>query len=341
MSNIILDYENDEQYISWVRDLNVTHRSKYKTRNIHGWEAKVNEAHAIAPYFTHQLLERIHRKLACNVVFVGEAGSGKTYTAMQLARHLYHNFHIDQVVYGYTSYYEFLMDKRYGIGAPSVLDEPQDAIDHREWYKEVQQSIIKTISSQRFMVKPLFIPIINVNLIDKTIRDYLIQYQVECIRPSFARVFRLSPSQKENKTYFNFVCNLRYGLMDNDLCNKPSCLFCKQLETCPIFRAQYERKKARTVYQRVEQAKEEALIKESKDLTLEQILNECYKYKETYTIDHKIHAPTLRIALREHNIIIGHSKAYDLKALLEYRYPDDFTEKKHANNDDSTNETEE
>jgi len=220
------------------------------------------------------------------------------------------------------------MDKRLRIGAPILFDEPQDAIDHRDWYKEPQKAIVKTITSQRFMVKPLFIPIINANLLDKTIRDYLVQFQVECTDRGKARVFRLSPSMKEDKTYYYHVCDLQYGLMDNDECDRDSCLDCKKRATCTLFRAQYERKKEKAQLIKYAQSKHDALVKESGVMTLEQLLEAAYPLRDYYTMsDRRINVKRLRMILREkpRNIIIGHNKAYDLRALLEYRYPRDFT----------------
>jgi len=319
---------SDLKQLEWALDIDISEQQELKVLNFHGWEALQNEVQAIGPYFSNKLMERINHRKACNIIVVGEAGIWKTYCAMQLARQLYNKFCIDQVVYGYSTYYEVLMDKRFGIGAPIVLDEPQDAIDHRDWYKEAQQAIVKTITSQRFMVKPLIIPIINSSLIDKTIRNYLIQYQVECVDRGFARVMSLSPSQKEDKTYFSFLCNLRYGLMDKDKCAKPSCLFCDEFDTCQIFRAQYERKKQKTQFKKYEQNKQEAIMRESKELTLDQLFEICYPLRDSFTVDQHIDVRKLRLILREKTIHVGHNKAYDIKTLLEYRYPDDFKEDK-------------
>lgn len=326
MSQTLETPQSDLNLLKWALDLNVKERKKTHRMNFHGWEIYINKGKATGPYFLNQLMRRIHEKRAINIVFTGEAGSGKTYLAIQIARLLYPRLVIEDVVYGFADYYKVLTKKRI-IGSPIVLDEPQDAIDHREWYKEVNKSIVKTITSQRFMVRPLFIPIINTSLIDKTIRNYLVQYQVECVDRGFARVFSLSPSQKEDKTYFNFICNLRYGLMDKDLCNKPSCLFCKSLSTCNIFRAEYERKKAEAVYERVEQSREEAIIKESQELTDMQVVEKVYPFREQFTKDGKINVSKLKIVakMKPVNVHLAHNRAYDIRALLEYRYPDDFS----------------
>lgn len=318
---------NDRQLLSWgLKNYATDKNNGLHITNTHGWEFYEDADQAIAPYFTKGLLQRVYKKLACNVVVVGEAGIWKSYCAMQICRNLYPRFCVDQVVYRYSQYYDVLMDKRFKIGAPIFMDEPQDAIDHRDWYKEPQQALVKSITSQRFLVKPLFIAIINPSLIDKTIRDYLVQYQVECIDRGRARVFRLSPSMKEDKTYYNHICDIQYGLMDNDLCDRDSCLDCKKLETCTIFRAQYERKKRSVQLVKYKQKRMEARIKESRELTYDQIVEVAYTLRDYFATDGKIDAKKLRLILREkpHNIFIGYNKAYDIKTLLEYRYPRDF-----------------
>ncbi len=76
-----------------------------------------------------------------------------------------------------------------------------------------------------------------------------------------------------------------------------------------------------------EQAKENALAKESKEMTLDQLLAIAYSQKEKFTDDDKhIDVPKMKIVLREQGIKIGHSKSYDLKTLMEYRFPNDFSE---------------
>jgi hypothetical protein len=76
-----------------------------------------------------------------------------------------------------------------------------------------------------------------------------------------------------------------------------------------------------------EQTKENALLKESKELTLDQIIEQVYPLKQYYTdSEGRIDVKKLRLILREppHNIFIGHNKAYDVKTLLEYRYREEF-----------------
>lgn len=321
-----LQTEMDKTHLSWGFDFKVTKGQDFNKINTHGWEFYQDEDRAIGPYFTNQILMRVRQKKACNIIIVGEAGIWKSYCAIQIARILQRKFSVLQIVYHYSQYYTVLMAKKYRRGSPIVFDEPQDAIDHRDWYKQAQQALVKTITSQRFMVKPLFVPIISPNLIDKTIRDYLVQYQIECTDRGKARVFRLSPSLKEDKTYYNHICNLEYGLMDNDLCDKDSCLGCKKFKDCQIFRALYEKNKEATQTPKYEQQRQDALKKESRELTVEQLAEKIFPLHDKFTQDGQINVKKMRVIVRQPplNIYIGHNKAYDIRTLLEYRYPQEF-----------------
>jgi len=130
----------------------------------------------IYPRFSTTVRRRVNAKRATNVSVCGEGGIGKTYTANDICRGLNPKFGIDQVVFRYR---EFLVAIIYTkMGVPIVFDEPSYAMGKREWFKELNQALVKTIESFRFKVHPLFIPVINNSLIDKTIRSYLLQFSI-------------------------------------------------------------------------------------------------------------------------------------------------------------------
>jgi hypothetical protein len=195
---------------------------------------------------------------------------------------------------------------------------------------------VKTIESFRYLVHPLFIPIINKALLDKSIRTYLLQYQVVVLDRGHAFVYHLEPSQFQEKVYQKRFCELEYPLFDNDLCNRDSCLDCRWLShsrfECQIFRAKYERKKAETQEERYERNLDEAQKKESSDLTLEEIERLLSPHIETIMkensktgkkeVDMSKLLPVLK---RKLNVNIGHSKRYDLKALIEFDYYENKT----------------
>jgi len=283
---------------------------------------------AVYPRFSITLRQRIKQKRATNVVTSGEGGIGKTYNNIDICRGLNNRFTIDQVVFRYS---EFLQAVLYTpMGVPIVFDEPSYAMSKREWYKELNQALVKTIESFRFKVHPLFIPIISKSLLDKTIRNYLLQFQIVVQDRGKAEVYRLSPSPFMDKTYHPWFCSLRYPLFDRHLCNKDSCLSCRWLnkpdEPCQIFRATYERKKAQTQDERYEQQMEAAQAKDSQQLTNTQIatllipnIHECLDEKG------KLSARKVRGYLEvDCRIRVGNNRSYDivevlLRLLPEYR----------------------
>lgn len=279
------------------------------------------------PIFSLELNRRVVNKEACVIVVVGEAGSSKSYTAIQLARNIDKRFVIDQIVFTYSEYCkELARDK---LGVPIVFDEPSYAMGKREWYKEINQALVKTIESQRFLVRPLIIPIININLLDKTLRDYLVIFQVHITTRGKALVYRMRASQGEDKIYRYMMCRLDYPILDFNKCpieraadpehkNKSSCLDCKAIESCDLLRAQYERKKKTIQLARYEQDEEQAKAKEAKEFTLEQLCSMIKPYENIYAPNKEIDARKLRYAF--HNklgIKIGHNKSYEIKTKLE------------------------
>lgn len=188
-----------------------------------------------------------------------------------------------------------------------------------------------TIESKRFKRHPLFVPIINKSLLDKTIRSHLIQFQVLVKDRGRASVYRIRASQFEEKVYHKWFCDLEYGLFDRDLCNHDSCLDCSKLTqrnpdgsyVCNIFRATYERKKAAIQDARYIQARDLSDKVEARQMTMGQIERLSMTIKEMFIKKGKIDVNKMRIALvDEYGIRLSNSKGYELRAMLLAHYPE-------------------
>jgi hypothetical protein len=296
--------------------------------NLHGYRVYEDASKGHAPYFQNLLTHRVNKKLSCNVAVCGEGGIGKSYLATDICR--IHEgiddkgedrFKVSQVVYFFGDYMEAMLDLP--LGKPLCFDEPSYAMGKREWFKEVNKLLVSTMESGRFKVHPIFIPIINLSLLDRTVRKYLIQFQINVIDRGVGVCYRIKPSLFTDKVYFEYLCALRYGLLDSDLCSKDSCLGCGKLMNCNIFRAQYERKKASIQDDRYEQAKSEARKKESSHLTEPQIENLCMNVKDQWLQDGKINVNRLVIAMQDtYDITLSTTRAYRLKALIEAHHHD-------------------
>jgi hypothetical protein len=310
-----------------------------KIVNFNGWQTLVNREMGVGPYFSSMLRYRVGHKLACNVIVSGEPGIGKSYQAMNLARvnegmkkdtkgyaTQKDRFEIKQVVFTFSEYMDLIMNLR--AEKNIMFDEPSYAMGKRDWFKEVNKVLVQTIESQRFLVHPLWIPIINQCLLDKTIRAYLIQFRVNVIGRGHAIAYRIHASQSNEKIYQYQICDLYYRVFDKKLCPKDSCLGCKSLNDpvnpCQVFRAQYERKKYSIQHTRYEQAKEGALQKETQEMTEDQIVELLVPMIPNIT-NHRgrIDVAQLRLKLKEqHHMSISPYKAYNLKGILEAKYAD-------------------
>lgn len=303
----------------------IQHKTSYY--QIAGEYYLIDKNNNFFPKFTLELRQRARQKLAVNIMVSGEAGIGKSMMGIQIAQCLKSIFDVEkQVVYTYSKYIEAVMELRRGL--PILFDEPTRALGHRTWYNEAQQVLVKTMESQRFMGHPVILPIINPVLIDKTVRNYLVQYIVHVYSRGKAIVYRLKPSQREDKTYWNRVCKLEYPLLSSDLCKRDSCLGCGKLNECNILRGQYERKKRRVVMDWYKEDKAQSIERESKEITIETIVDEANLLRNKFVdSNNRIDVQKLRVVMRmDKSIILSLNKAYEVKANLIHKYPDEYVE---------------
>jgi hypothetical protein len=301
-------------------------------------EFLVNTALGYYPYFSVELRNRVKKQKAVNAVVTGEGGVSKSYTTMDICRVLSpKHFTPDDIVFRYPEFLRAILTTK--RGTPIEYDEPSYSMSKKDWFKEVVKALVKTIESFRYKGKPLFIPIINKKLLEKDIRSYLLQYHVVMQDRGKGTVYKIFPSQFKDKVYSYEVCKLRYGLFDNNLCDR-SCLkpqknsnYClsllpdKKKERCMIFRAQYERRKISTQEDRYEVALEDAEKQETSNLTLDEIQAKALLYFDKYYMPdkNKINVEDLFIVLkREEKIILGHSRAYRLARQIKYDHPELF-----------------
>ncbi len=284
-----------------------------------------NSKLGVYPVFSLELNRRVKNKEACNIVVCGEAGTSKSYTGEEIGLNIDPRFCIDDIVFTYSQYCKRLAMEATGL--PIMFDEPSYAMGKREWYKQVNQALTKTIESQRFLVRPLIIPIINQNLLDKTLRGYLIQFQVTMTKRGRALVHRIRASQNEDKVYRYLFCRLRYLILDHDDCDKETCLGCKQMKDCNLLRAQYERKKREIQLSRYAQDAMLAEAHEAQELTNDQICEIAFEFRNQFIVMdksniRKVDVIKLKAILQEErDLKLAHSRAYEIRALLLMKYP--------------------
>jgi len=311
---------------------------KLHSKRIGDHEFLVNTKLGYYPYFTMELLQRIKQLKIINVTCTGEGGVSKSYTVADVCRTLSPKyFSVDDIVFRYPEFLRCVITTN--RGTPIEFDEPSYAMSKKDWYKDIVKALVKTIESFRFKGKPLFIPIINKALLEKDIRTYLLQYHIVMHDRGKGTVYRLYPSQFKDKVYSYFMTKLDYGLFDNNLCSKKSCLkgrgsnYCHKLnpkdksKRCPVFRAEYERKKLMTQEHRYEIALEDAELKEYSKLSMDEIQSKVIGDFDKYYNENKdiVDIDLLAIVLkREYKIRLGHNKLYRLAKQIRYDHPSLF-----------------
>ena len=281
------------------------------------------------PYFTITLYNRIKQKKASNIIVVGEGGIGKTYLGFDMCRVLSpKHFNIQGVVFTYDEFMRYINTSRMGV--PVCFDEPSYAMSSKDWYNQMNKALVKTIESFRFKVHPLFIPVINKKLLDKTVRDYLIQFQIVMHDRGKGTAYRLYPSQSSEKVYRYGICKIRYDLFDNNICERDTCLDCPKLmprmkNQCMIFRAQYERKKSTTQQERYDRGIDEAENAEVSKMTDDEVEIRLMEHFDKFFNYDKlaIDVELLQVVhKRELRASLGFNKARYFRKLIEYDYRD-------------------
>lgn len=199
-----------------------------------GWEVvsgrivPYSEDLGVSPYFSNRIREKVNHQKACNVIFCGQPGVSKTYSAIEFGRYIQPDFRVEQVAYTYGEYMTLQINEP--EGHIIVLDEPEYVAGHRDWFLDINKALVATTRSGRFKVHPLFIPCINKSLLDKVIRKYLVQFMVWLEDRGEAIVYEISPSRFDESVWNIPICNLRIEMMDVEKCDKLWCLSCPSFE---------------------------------------------------------------------------------------------------------------
>jgi len=217
----------------------------------------------VSPLFFNILKERIDSGKSLQVTFTGRAGDGKTYFMLKMAQILNPWTTIDEVVFTRE---EFI--NRINTAKPKTVicvDETSYIGGKRTWQNPHQQQIMLIWESMRYKLLPVFSTVINISLLDKTLREHLIVYQVNVTKRGKGKAYSLHPHPLEDYVGKHLIQTIHLPMPDFNYCKKPSCLLpkCSLMDSCPLLRGQYEKKKEKIQSQRYRKA-EEAVAGETK-----------------------------------------------------------------------------
>lgn len=241
----------------------------------HGKRIPYNPSLGVTLNWLNHIQGRITKKLSTKIIIVGEAGLSKTYTAISIAKFFNPSFSVDQIIFGHKDYLELTLKLR--TGKWIILDEPSYVIGHRRWFSEVNQILVQSIESDRYKVHPLIIPIISKDLLDKVVREHLIQFMIIMYDLGKGTIYKLTRDHFNDRVLYRYVGKLRILTPLHELkeCKRTTCLGCRKLSDCNKFIwPQYERKRNLIQTQRYTQGISRIEAKEQKRKTYRELFDE-------------------------------------------------------------------
>jgi len=157
----------------------------------------------VIPFLSNIVRTRILEKKNVLMLITGEASSGKSYTGLSLCEAFDPNFNVDNVIFTPKEFFDVVLKLQKNSWV--LLDEPAQALSHREWYSDINKAITWTVESFRFRLIHMVFTAINPALIDKVLRDYLVHFLLVMQTRGRARVYQYSPSPFNPETRTPYV----------------------------------------------------------------------------------------------------------------------------------------
>ena len=247
----------------------------------------------LEPFFSNIVKTRIKLEKNNLMLITGEASSGKSYLGLGLCEYFDPKFNVDKVIFTPKQFFDSVLNLPKNSWL--LLDEPAQALSHREWYSDINKCITWTVESFRFRLIHMVCTAINPSLIDRVLRDFLMHFLIVMKTRGHALVYQYTPSPFNPETRTPYLGELLVDL--------PS----KQL------RLDYEEKRKQVQLDRYYGYSMQVQAKQQKRLTFSeqyQLLSD--SKDELLNKDLEISVPKIML-----KIACGRSKAYEFKKLLE------------------------
>lgn len=247
----------------------------------------------LQPFFSNIINTRIHEERNNLMLITGEASSGKSWLGLSICEYFDKKFNVDKVIFTPKQFFEIVMTLPKNSWV--LLDEPSQALSHREWYSEINKCITWCVESFRFKLIHMVFTAINPSLIDKVLRSYLLHFLIVMKQRGIANVYQYSPSPFNPET--------RTPYLGQIVMEQPSENLVKEYEskraTIQLDRYYgYSKEIEARISKKLTFAEQFKLVNDSKD----SIKNEVGEYS----------IPKIMLLVN-----CGRSKAYEFKKLLE------------------------
>lgn len=130
-------------------------------------------------YFIDLVKDRIYKtNQNCLICFVGQTGSGKSYSSITLALELDNNFSIDKIYFEIDKFIQDLSDNIFKKGDVIIIDDAGVSISNRDWQSVINRAIGIIVQSFRFLNLVLIINVPKISFIELQVRSLLHYYLI-------------------------------------------------------------------------------------------------------------------------------------------------------------------
>lgn len=230
-----------------------------------------------------EILGKINTQQSVVITVTGPPGIGKTYIGIILGQFFDELFHCTDIpppppniddgqVTFERAHILYLTGKDSPLKREQVIliDETHFGMGARKWQDREQQELTDYIAAIRSKGYVLILIVLNTQMIDKMIRDFVVNYELSVTKRGEAIVYRRWFPPHAKDAYRKRLGKIVLPLPDFDKCSYPSCLRCKALRNnCPTIRAIYERRKEYFLNSKTEEKieeEEESNLKNDDDL---------------------------------------------------------------------------
>jgi len=284
-----------------------------------------------------EILRRRKNNESVVITITGPPGSGKTYFGARFGQKLDKKFHVNdvpapppnkddsQIAFG-RKHLTYLTGANSPLKRDQVIlmDESHFGIGARSWQKADQQELTNYLAAIRSKGYVLIIVTLHTEMIDKLIRNFVVNYEFSLLKRGEAVIYRRFFPKFSKEVFSKRLGRMELLLPDEDLCNYGSCLRCKSLNRgCMSIRAIYERRKAEFLSQ--QSADKEAQTLEGQISFEAKVMKYIYSIAESapWTTHGNIkHSWIQHIVKNEFDIHLGLHKARSISTKILLEYPD-------------------
>jgi len=245
----------------------------HEIKKVYNWKGyAVGIGTGESPWFFDSIQASINKQESIVILFTGPPGKGKTYAGMRLAEIFDKRFDPDiQCVMDRLDTMK-LISGLYKLrrGQIILIDESQFGMGARRWGEKEQQELMEFMAAARYLGLIIIIVSLHISMIDSIARKHIIKHHIHIEERGRGIIYLLQMGRfmRDAHYYPPRKGQIILQLPNYGLCAAPTCLTCKQKDTCMTIRARYERTKITFL---VARAKKSAEMAEQREKTRMQV----------------------------------------------------------------------